>query len=244
MTYITPQKIAFEQIAEYILRDSAVWRNVPLFYAQLTNNAKKQHLENSITEFMNNNPDALLFNNDSDYIILGAKSAPEFGDCDCTCFWASNIAEQWQKVCDELSKFCAKKPVFQNMAALKSVYSVLIVEDEPLLNKIMSKYISNFGTVIATSNYREAIANYMVERPAIVFLDIHYHNDDWDGFDALKNLITTDHSAFIVMVSGDGNLETKIRALELGAQGFITKPFQPHDFEHYITKLNSSRKLV
>ena len=215
----TQQKINLEQFMEYIFRDSAIWRGVSLLYVQWEDKTTAHSLEHTIKDFTKNNPGALLFEENRNYIVLGAKSAPEFNNSQYACFWAGDLEKEWRSACGALNKFHVKKPAFQGMPSLNSERSILIVEDEPLLNKIMSKHISKFGTVITTSNYREAIANYMVDRPELVFLDIHYQNDERDGFDILKNLLIADSNAFIVMVSGDGKLETKINALKWGAQG-------------------------
>lgn len=114
--------------------------------------------------------------------------------------------------------------------------SILIVEDDPMTSHLASHHLKPFGNVLATSNAHEAVANYMVHRPGLVFVDIHYSNEEKNGFDVLRDLLSADADAFIVMVSSDHDAATIAKCLALGAQGFIAKPFKQNDFTYYLQK--------
>jgi len=123
----------------------------------------------------------------------------------------------------------------------KTPLSILIVEDNPLTSKTVARHLEKFGTVIATTNAQEAVANTSVRNPDIIFLDIHYNNDDQNGFDVLSNILSANKDAFVVMFSGDKDQATIEKAMALGAKGFIPKPFTADDFTHYLSQVSSAR---
>ncbi len=239
-------KITLDLAIQFIYRDSAIWEGVSLLYISAADALKAPSFEVTIKELMKANPDAMWFESkDSSYMVLDAKQPPEtLGSNLQHYFWAEDISSKWQQVCDALERHSGRVPIKQAVTAINHSCSILIVEDEPLINKMMEHYLSKFGTVTATNNYHQAIANYMVQRTDIVFLDIHYHQGGMDGFDILRNLLIADNNAFIVMVSGDGTLATKLQALALGAKGFIVKPFNTSHFSHYITKLTNNNMCL
>lgn len=144
----------------------------------------------------------------------------------------NDISKEWQ-VAHGFLEFLAARDDKVSIADEAGLYSILIVEDEPMTSKLIAHQLNQYGTVSATSNAREAVANYMVHRPDIVFLDIHYGNESDDGFDVLQKLLSADAEAQIVMVSGDRDPQILVRALSSGARGFIAKPFKAEDFLHY-----------
>lgn len=121
----------------------------------------------------------------------------------------------------------------------KTKPTILIVEDDAATSKLLSHHLQKYGRVITTKNAREAIANNSVCNPDIIFLDVHYHDDIYDGFDVLRNILSTDKDAFVVMFSADNNPENSEKAIFIGAKGFIYKPFHADDFIHYISQYNS-----
>lgn len=143
-----------------------------------------------------------------------------------------DVSKEWQ-VAHGLLQFLAAHDDKELLSSEGGLYSILIVEDEPMTSKLIVHQLHQYGTVSATSNAREAVANYMVHRPDVVFLDIHYANERDDGFDVLQKLLSADAGAQIVMVSGDRDPHTLVRALSSGAHGFIAKPFKSEDFVHY-----------
>ena len=123
----------------------------------------------------------------------------------------------------------------------ENALSILVVEDDLMISQMVARHLERFGTVITTANAHEATANNSVRDPDIIFLDIHYNNYDQDGFDVLKNILSSNSNAFVVMFSADRDQTTIKKAMALGAKGFIVKPFQADDFVKYITQFTHSR---
>ena len=109
---------------------------------------------------------------------------------------------------------------------------VMIVEDDPLTRRLVTGAFKESYALITASNAHEAIANYLLHAPDIVFLDINL--PDADGFAVLRQLINSDPDAYVVMFSGNSYLDNVTAALNQGASGFIAKPFKKERLRHYI----------
>ena len=101
---------------------------------------------------------------------------------------------------------------------------VLIVDDEPsIVNLIrMNLKLEGYDTVCAYSG-QEAVEAYAVQRPDIVLLDIML--PDMDGYDVLRAIQEIDRSAAVIFITANDKRTSKILGLELGADDYITKPF-------------------
>lgn len=134
---------------------------------------------------------------------------------------------------------------FGDIAALIDVFSeakqlrkaryplhVMIVEDDPLTRRLVTGAFKESYALITAGNAQEAVANYLLHAPDIVFLDINL--PDADGFSVLRQLIASDPDAYIVMFSGNSYLDNVTAALNQGASGFIAKPFKKERLRHYI----------
>lgn len=109
---------------------------------------------------------------------------------------------------------------------------VMIVEDDPLTRRIVSNSFKDEYALISASDAREAIANYLMHAPDIVFLDIGL--PDTSGFSVLFQIMQSDPDAYVVMFSSNSYLDNITRALSNGASGFIAKPFKKEKLTHYI----------
>lgn len=101
---------------------------------------------------------------------------------------------------------------------------VLIVDDEPsIVNLIrMNLKLEGYDSVCAYSG-REAVETYAAQKPDIVLLDIML--PDMDGYDVLRAIQELDRSAAVIFITANDKRTSKILGLELGADDYITKPF-------------------
>ena len=74
---------------------------------------------------------------------------------------------------------------------------------------------------------RKKIDKYMQYKPDILTMDITMPN--MDGIEALREIMSVDKKAKVIMISAAGQQQKIIEAIKIGAQKFITKPFEPHD---------------
>ncbi len=105
------------------------------------------------------------------------------------------------------------------------MYKVLIVEDEPGLQiTLKDRLISeNYDTTIAIdgiSGYQEALQN----RYDIIILDVMLPGKS--GFDVCRDLRSKNIDTPILMLTARGELPDKVVGLKLGADDYLTKPFE------------------
>ena len=110
------------------------------------------------------------------------------------------------------------------MGAMGKKPLVLIVEDEPRIIKLLKVSFELDGfAVTSAKDGREALASIEAEPPDIMILDILL--PVMDGFEVLRRLALSRRFPVIAVSS---NLELKQEATKLGAERFISKPFDPN----------------
>jgi two-component system chemotaxis response regulator CheY len=109
---------------------------------------------------------------------------------------------------------------------------VMLVEDDPVTRRMVSNIFKDKYAMITAKDALEAVANYMMYAPDIVFLDINL--PDVSGFHVLHQIMACDPHAYVVMFSGHGYLDNITTALGNGASGFVAKPFRKEKLTHYI----------
>ena len=111
---------------------------------------------------------------------------------------------------------------------------IMVVEDDPMSQRLVSNTLRDSYSLSMTDDGQGAIMGYVHKAPDVLFLDIGL--PDIDGHQVLEKLFELDPDAYIVMFSGNGDKENVLKAVELGAKGFIGKPFSPEKLFQYIQK--------
>lgn len=107
--------------------------------------------------------------------------------------------------------------------------NVVLVEDDPVLANFTRTFLSLCGMKVRTAGDRaEVVAEIRrPPRPHLILLDVML--PDADGFDILLRL--RQHPILekvpVIMLTGKATREAVIRGLAGGADGYITKPFEP-----------------
>lgn len=112
--------------------------------------------------------------------------------------------------------------------------NILIVEDDPFSRKLIGNSLGLQFSMTFAEDGRTAIANHLKAAPDVVFLDIDL--PDITGHDVLRKIIEIDPAAYVVMLSGNGNVDNITRAVNAGAKGFVGKPFSKERLLQYINK--------
>lgn len=103
--------------------------------------------------------------------------------------------------------------------------SILIVDDEQFFRQVLGKMLADAGyTVVAeASDGDSAVLKYIEFKPSLVFMDIYMPNKN--GIEAIRDIISIDANAKILICSGTGYEDDINAALKAGARGVIFKPF-------------------
>jgi two-component system nitrogen regulation response regulator NtrX len=106
-------------------------------------------------------------------------------------------------------------------------YEILIVDDEPDIRMLVDGILSDEGyETRQAGNSDAAIAEFRARRPSLVILDVWLQGSRLDGLGILQALQAEEPVVPVVMMSGHGNIETAVTAIQHGAYDFIEKPFQ------------------
>lgn len=104
---------------------------------------------------------------------------------------------------------------------------ILIVDDDEKLLNLLTKYFRNFGFDSETASHPQ-IALMKLEKNdyELVVLDVML--PDMDGFEIVKNIRKTSQIP-IIMLTARGDVTDRIVGLELGADDYLAKPFEPRE---------------
>lgn len=107
--------------------------------------------------------------------------------------------------------------------------TVVIVDDSKLSRKILRNMLEEEGyaVVAEATDGEEAISAYLQYKPDIMTMDITMPN--MNGIEAIREILSIDEDAKIVMISAAGQQKKIIEALKIGALKFVTKPFEKNE---------------
>lgn len=109
---------------------------------------------------------------------------------------------------------------------------ILVVDDEAAIRRLLRNTLVRAGyTVVEAEDARSALRQAAVEHPDAVLLDLGL--PDRDGLGIIP-LLRSRGDAVILVVSARDAVEEKVAALDLGADDFVTKPF---DTEELLARL-------
>ncbi len=112
---------------------------------------------------------------------------------------------------------------------------VLVVDDEPQIRTLLRATLGRAGYAIAeAANAREALSAKSIDKPDLILLDLGL--PDRDGLELVTALRAEPRSALIVISARD-QTEQKVAALDLGADDYVTKPF---DTEELLARVRAS----
>ena len=101
---------------------------------------------------------------------------------------------------------------------------VIIVDDEPGLREMVGEYLSNHGFKVRGAASSAAFDALFAEQPAdLVLLDVNLGPED--GFAIARRLRAERPHLAIIMLTAMGEVVDRVVGLELGADDYVTKPF-------------------
>jgi DNA-binding response OmpR family regulator len=101
--------------------------------------------------------------------------------------------------------------------------TILVVEDEEAIASFVAAYLRKDGfDVRVTASGREALTFVGTESPSLVILDLML--PDLDGLEVCRRIRETSTLPVLMLTARDDDLD-KIAGLEVGADDYLTKPF-------------------
>jgi len=104
---------------------------------------------------------------------------------------------------------------------------VLIIDDDERLNALLTEYLGRFGFSVHTASHPDAgLRALKVDPPDLLILDIML--PEMDGLAVCRKVRETSRIP-IVMLTARGDVADRIVGLELGADDYLPKPFEPRE---------------
>jgi len=105
--------------------------------------------------------------------------------------------------------------------------SVLVVEDESSIASFVALYLKNAGyTVKTAATGGEALKQIGADQPSLIVLDLNL--PDIDGIEVCRRIRKSADIPIIMLTARDEDVD-KIIGLEVGADDYLTKPFNPRE---------------
>jgi DNA-binding response OmpR family regulator len=106
--------------------------------------------------------------------------------------------------------------------------TILIVDDEPHIVELASLYLSNDGySTLSAHDGLHALEMIRKHQPDLVILDIML--PQLDGWEVCRRLRQDNNNVPIIMLTARGEDVDRIVGLELGADDYVVKPFNPRE---------------
>lgn len=104
---------------------------------------------------------------------------------------------------------------------------VLVVEDDPEIRTMLGEYLTAHGYDVTLTDCGEAMRAALAKQvPDVVLLDVNLPGED--GLTLARHLRER-FPLGIIMVTGAGEIIDRVVGLEVGADDYITKPFDPRE---------------
>src|SRR4051812_28717404 len=98
---------------------------------------------------------------------------------------------------------------------------ILVIDDEPQSVALITRALHEHFQVIPASNGKQGIASAITENPELIILDVHM--PEMDGFEVCRRLRdqpSTRHIP-IIMLTGEDALDSRVQALDFGADDYV-----------------------
>lgn len=120
--------------------------------------------------------------------------------------------------------------------------SVLVIDDDPLIRKTLSSYLSKKGfEALVAEDGEEGLQKYEEHIPDLVILDIRL--PDVDGLEVLGRIREKNPNASIIIMTAYDDMKTTIEAIKSGAFEYLVKPLDYVELDLTIDKAFQIRSL-
>ena len=120
---------------------------------------------------------------------------------------------------------------------------ILIVDDDPNFIKMIQYNLQKEDYAVDTAAQGgEALEKIKEEMPDLIFLDLKMPG--MNGIETLSQLKALDRNVPVIMISGQGDIETAVETMKAGAYDFITKPFEPSEMLIKVRNALKNKQLL
>jgi DNA-binding response OmpR family regulator len=103
---------------------------------------------------------------------------------------------------------------------------ILVVDDDPIGNRMIQFLLGEEGYIVdSVDGPKGALAVIEKQPPDLLLLDVNMPHTN--GFELYRRLRELDYDIPVIFVTAKGELEDRLHGLKMGADDYISKPFQP-----------------
>ena len=118
--------------------------------------------------------------------------------------------------------------------------TLLLVDDDAAVLRAIGDYFERLGYEVLREPTGDAgVETYMRVRPDVVILDLNL--PDASGLDVLERLRR--ENGAVILLTGAGDIQTAVRAMQLGAENFLTKPVDMNHLAAATARLTEKVRL-
>jgi len=126
---------------------------------------------------------------------------------------------------------------------MKSIWPILIVDDEEVMCESMAAWLREDGHRVDTApNGRRAVEMAQATDYAIYFIDLKMPGG-MDGIETMMEIRRIRPEASIIIITAYATVDTAIQAMKEGAQEYIVKPCNPQEISLLVSRILKVRKL-
>jgi DNA-binding NtrC family response regulator len=119
---------------------------------------------------------------------------------------------------------------------------ILIAEDEEMLGGVLEQFLSSKGHLVTvTRDGRSALEAMRREEYDVALLDIVM--PEVDGLEVLRQLSEEPSHPQVIIITGNGTIETAITAIRLGAYDYISKPYRMAEIDVLVRRAWEKKQL-
>jgi two-component system phosphate regulon response regulator OmpR len=105
--------------------------------------------------------------------------------------------------------------------------TILVIDDDRKLNELLVSYLQNFGMEVLTATHPDnGMALLKSRHPSLVILDVMLPGRD--GFAVCREIRRVSRVP-VIMLTARGDVVDRVAGLELGADDYLAKPFEPRE---------------
>lgn len=104
---------------------------------------------------------------------------------------------------------------------------ILIADDDMMVRTTVSKILEMFGHDVITAADGKGVIDAVDDSFDVIILDINM--PDMDGFETINALNDLDYDIPVLFLTGAGSMDYAVKAINLGAYDFLTKPIEDLD---------------
>lgn len=105
---------------------------------------------------------------------------------------------------------------------------ILVVDDDDRIRDLTRRFLSNLGYHVTAAN-GGVTAKKLLEQLVFDLIVLDVMMPQVDGFELLEHLRQTDKTTPVIMLTARGETTDRIEGLKLGADDYLTKPFEPEE---------------